>query len=214
MSTRERTTSSGISVAILCGGMSRRFGTEKALEKAGERPLCHWLLERLSSVTDDLFLQMAPGATAPADLPAHLDPTPGGGPKSGIHGALLHARYPRVFVVGSDMPNVDPRLPLVLSGHEGADAVVPRWENGWIEPLCALYSSTALPTLVSQLSDGRLRMRDLLDELGSVIYVTIEPLVDAGDLDANCFVNINTRDELDRWTEMLSGASLNRGGHA
>lgn len=205
MSTQERTTSPGISVAILCGGMSRRFGSEKALEMAGERPLCHWLLERLSAVTDDLFLQMAPGATEPADLPAHIDRMPGGGPKSGIHGALLHARYPRVFVVGSDMPNVDPRLPLVLDGQGEADAVVPRWENGWIEPLCALYSRSALPVLLSQLTEGRLRMRALLDELDSVTYVPIESLVASGELDADCFVNINSRDELEGWLSGLPG---------
>ena len=131
MSTPESDTSSSISVAILCGGVSRRFGSEKALAMAKERPLCQWIMDRLAGVSDDMFLQMAPGATAPVDLPVNHDPDPGGGPKSGIHGALLHARHPRVFVVGSDMPNVDPRLPAILARHVGVDAVVPRWSNGW-----------------------------------------------------------------------------------
>ena len=119
MSTPESATSSSISVAILCGGMSRRFGSEKAMAMAGERPLCQWIMDRLAGVTDDMFLQMAPGAIAPVDLPVNHDVDPGGGPKSGIHGALIHARHPRVFVVGSDMPNVDPRLVGILARSDG-----------------------------------------------------------------------------------------------
>ena len=199
MSTPESTTSSSISVAILCGGVSRRFGSEKALAMAGERPLCQWIMDRLEGVTDDMFLQMAPGATAPVDLPKHHDVDPGGGPKSGIHGALLNARHPRVFVVASDMPGVDPRLPAVLARHDGVDAVVPRWANGWVEPLCALYSRSALPVLVAQLAEGRYRLSHLHDRLESVAYVDVEPLMDAGALDPDCFANINSRGELEAW---------------
>jgi molybdopterin-guanine dinucleotide biosynthesis protein A len=205
----------GISVAILCGGVSRRFGEEKALAMAGERPLCQWLVDRLSGVTDDLFLQLTPGATVPVDLPSHHDPTPGGGPKSGIHGALLNARYPNLFVCGSDMPNVDPRLPPLLAARaDGADAVVPRWENGWIEPLCAVYTRTALPTVVAQLAQGVYRLSDLLADLEGVEYVTIEPLVRGGEIDADCFLNINSRDELDRWLGRHADADVSPGGRA
>ena len=205
MSTPESDTSSSISVAILCGGVSRRFGSEKALEMAGERPLCQWIMDRLEGVSDDIFLQMAPGATAPVDLPVHHDPDPGGGPKSGIHGALLHARHPRVFVVGSDMPNVDPRLPAILARREGVDAVVPRWANGWIEPLCALYSRTALPVIVAQLTEGHYKLSHLHGALDNVSYVEVEPLMDEQALDPDCFVNINSRQELEAWLERDRG---------
>lgn len=186
-------------MAILCGGVSRRFGSEKAMALARERPLCQWIMERLEGVTDDMFLQLAPGASIPVDLPVHHDPSPGGGPKSGIHGALLHARHPRVFVVGSDMPNVDPRLPSLLARAREADAVVPRWDNGWIEPLCAVYSRTALPVIVRQLAEGRLRMTQLLEDLDAVTYVDVDPLVAKGELEADCFVNINSREALEEW---------------
>jgi molybdopterin-guanine dinucleotide biosynthesis protein A len=162
-------------------------------------------MDRMAGVTDDMFLQMAPGATAPVDLPVHHDPDPGGGPKSGIHGALLHARHPRVFVVGSDMPNVDPRLPAILARREGVDAVVPRWANGWVEPLCALYSRTALPVIVEQLAEGRYKLSHLHGALDSVTYVEVEPLMEAGALDPDCFVNINSRKELEAWFERYSG---------
>ncbi len=203
MSTRGSGTSSSISVAILCGGVSRRFGSEKALALARERPLCQWITERLAGVTDDLFLQIAPGATVQVEAPAHHDLMPGGGPKSGIHGALLHSRHPRVFIVGSDMPNVDPRLPGILAAHQGADAVVPRWDNGWIEPLCSLYSRTALPTIVDQLGEGRFKLSHLHEELADVVHVDVEPLMATGELDRYCLVNINSPAQLEDWLERL-----------
>jgi molybdopterin-guanine dinucleotide biosynthesis protein A len=185
--------------------MSRRFGSEKALAMAGERPLCQWILDRLKDVTDDLFLQMAPDATVPADLTAHYDIHKGRGPKSGIHGALINARYPSVFVVGSDMPNIDPALPTILrtvvATVPETDAVVPRWSNGWIEPLSALYSRSALPVILRQMGEERYKLSDLFDELDRVTYVEIDSLIESGVIDEDCFVNINSREALESWLE-------------
>jgi molybdopterin-guanine dinucleotide biosynthesis protein A len=101
------------------------------------------------------------------------------------------------------MPNVDPRLPLILARAQDADAVVPRWDNGWIEPLCAIYSHTALPVIVRQLGEGRLRMTQLHDELDCVTYIDVEPLMAKGELDTDSFVNINSPTALEEWLEGL-----------
>ncbi len=199
MSTRERTTSSGISVAILGGGLSSRFGSDKAHALAGERPLAQWVVERFSAVSDDVFLQLTERVRSPEGVRTCYDLIPGGGPLSGIHGALRHARHPRVFITACDMPGVDPRLPGVLASREGFEAVVPVWRNGWIEPLCALYHRSLLPRAESMLSEGSHRLARLLDPPTRVILVPIEPLVEAGQLEGDCFVNINTRDDLRRW---------------
>jgi molybdopterin-guanine dinucleotide biosynthesis protein A len=166
---------------------------------AGERPMVRWIIERLGPLTDDLFCQLAPGATAPEGLPINRDTLPGCGALSGIHGALSRAHHDVVFVCASDMPNVDPRLPDLLSRHEGMDAVVPRWANGWIEPMCALYSRSALDVAESRLEAGDFRLAGLLGALPEVEFVDIEPLMETGALEVGCFVNINSRDELERW---------------
>jgi molybdopterin-guanine dinucleotide biosynthesis protein A len=203
--------SSGISVAILCGGPSRRFGAEKAHAMAGERPLVRWIVGSLGRLSDDLFCQLAPGATAPEGLPVHRDAIPGCGALSGLHGALSWARHDRVFVCASDMPGVDPRLPVHLARHEGLDAVVPRWANGWIEPMCALYGRSALEVAEGRLRAGKFRLAGFLDALPRLAYVDIEPLMDEGALDEGCFVNINSRDEMARW---ISGERFSPGERA
>ena len=202
MSTPERTTSPSISIAVLCGGLSRRFGAEKALAMAGERPLVEWIVGRLSPVTDDLFLQMSPTATVPPGPPVHHDRCSGCGPLSGIQGALENARYDRVFVCGSDMPSLDPRLPGILADlGSDFDAVVPRWENGWIEPLASLYNRRVLPTVTSRLEGGDYRLSRFLSSLDNVVHVPLEPLFAQGSLCHGCFSNINSRDELMQWVE-------------
>jgi molybdopterin-guanine dinucleotide biosynthesis protein A len=206
--------STGISIAVLCGGPSRRFGSEKAMAVAGERTLVQWIVDRLAAETDDIFLQLCSTATVPASIPVNIDPVPGCGPKSGIHGALLHARHPRVFVCASDMPAVDPRLVRVLARRGEADAVVPRWDNGWIEPLSSLYARSVLPVVADQLDRGRFRLADMLETLDQVVYVPIEPLVEAGELAADCFLNINSRDELERWAARRGLASVIPTGRA
>lgn len=201
----------GTSVALLCGGHARRFGCEKALEPLGDRTMVDWVVGRLSGLTDDVFVQLSPGATAPEGVRAVRDEAPGCGPLSGIHGALVNALHERVFVCAVDMPGVDPRLPALLVGQGPADAVVPRWSNGWLEPLCALYGRSALPVVEEHVRLGRPRIRDLLDALPRVHHLDIEPQVAQGSLSGDCFVNINSRDELERF---LGAGHLSQGGRA
>jgi molybdopterin-guanine dinucleotide biosynthesis protein A len=157
------------------------------------------VVERFSPVSDDVFLQLTDRVRAPEGVRTCYDLIPGEGPLSGIHGALSHARHPRVFITACDMPGADPRLPGILASREGYEAVVPVWRNGWIEPLCALYLRSLIPMAERMLSEGSHRLAHLLDPPVKVALVPIEPMVEAGLLEGDCFVNINTRDDLRRW---------------
>jgi len=197
---RARGMSSGISVAVLCGGRSTRFGADKASALVGGQPLVSHVVERLRRVTDDIFLQGGPPQEVPPGVRACPDLVTGRGPLSGVHGALANAAHPRVLVVGCDMPGVDPRLARVLGRDcRAVDAAVPTWHDGKIEPLCALYSRTLLPVAARMLEEGEHRISHLLRPPARARLVPIEPLVGAGELDAGCFVNINTRADLARW---------------
>ena len=58
MSTPERDTSPSISVAILCGGMSRRFGSEKAMAMVGERPLVQWIVDKAVAANKEIAIAL------------------------------------------------------------------------------------------------------------------------------------------------------------
>lgn len=160
-----------------------------------------WVLERFASVTDDAFVQLPPGTAPVEGVRSRFDVVPGRGPLSGVHGALANARNPWVLVVACDMPGADPALVEVLGRHatSGVDAVVPSWQGGHIEPLGALYSRALLPRAEELLVGGACRPSMLLSVPSRTRYVPIEPLLVAGELCADCFVNVNTRGELARW---------------
>lgn len=113
MSDSPDTIDAPISVAILCGGSSRRMGSDKALLALhpNGRPVLVSVIARLQDLTDDLFLV---GVDRPSydefDAPLITDRFPGAGPLGGIVTALEAARHPHCLIVACDMPFLDPHL--------------------------------------------------------------------------------------------------------
>jgi molybdopterin-guanine dinucleotide biosynthesis protein A len=78
------------------------------------------------------------------------------------------------------------------------NAVIPRWPNGFIEPLQAVYRiKPALEAAKKALSNGKLNMRSMVNRLRSVRYVSTLVLRQL-DTELNSFFNINTLADLER----------------
>src|SRR2546423_4587188 len=152
----------GCSLVILAGGLSRRMGRDKAALPAGEGTLIEHLARRLAPVVDETIIA---GGSAGQNLPGVTtvdDRYPGLGPLAGIHAGLLAARSPLVWVVGCDLPDVDPGLAALLCGLAGdVDAVVPPIHS---EPpgACALYHPPLATRTAGLLAAGERRVPMLL----------------------------------------------------
>ena len=187
----------GCSLVILAGGLSRRMGRDKAALPAGEGTLIEHLARRLAPVVDETIIA---GGSAGQNLPgvtAVDDRYPGLGPLAGIHAGLLAARFPLVWVVGCDLPDVDPGLAALLCGLAGdVDAVVPRVDS---EPqgVCAVYVRSLAPRIDRLLAAGERRVKMLL-AASKVRYVTPEELR-AVDPELRSFRNINTPADYRAW---------------
>src|SRR2546423_14581148 len=126
----------GSSLVIRAGGLGRRMGRDKAALPAGEGTLTEHRARRVAPVVDQTIIA---GGSAGQNLPGVTtvdDRYPGLGPLAGIHAGLLVAQFPLVWVVGCDLPDVDPGLAALLCGLAGGvDAVVPRIasepQGGW-----------------------------------------------------------------------------------
>lgn len=90
--------------AVLAGGQSRRFGSDKALAVWQGKPLIEHAIDALRPVVDDLII-IGRGYGAQVALPDR--PAPGMGPLGGLNAALHHAAthgFDAVLSVGCDTP--------------------------------------------------------------------------------------------------------------
>jgi molybdopterin-guanine dinucleotide biosynthesis protein A len=82
-------------------------------------------------------------------------------------------------------------------------AVIPRWPNGYIEPLQAVYcAKPAYESAKNALSEGKLNVQSMVDKLRGVRYVSTLVLQQL-DPELRTFFNINTPLDLKKAESML-----------
>lgn len=196
---------------ILAGGGGRRLGRPKPLVELHGRPLITYVLKTAMEVVDEIIVVAGVGASKALRklMPERgelLEDLEGGlGPLMGIYTGLRSVRKPYALILPCDAPllNVD-ILRYLLEAVRGYDAAVPRWPNGYLEPLHAAYRvEAALKAAEEALEEGRLEVRGLLDKLDRVLYVSTEELRIL-DPELHTFYNINTPEELERIEEIMA----------
>ena len=149
--------------AILAGGRSQRFGSDKALALIDGRPMLDHVADRLRGQCEALVVAGRdwPGLTRVDDLPE-----PGLGPLGGLAGALAHARgagFDAVLTSSCDLPALPADL-LTLLG--APDALLQR------QPTIGLWSADHAELLRDYLARGRSRsVRGWADAIGASMMV-------------------------------------------
>jgi len=190
-------TLAGITGVILAGGNSSRMGRNKALLEFRGRPL----IETVYRTMAELFTEVIVVTNQPQEydfLPCAKIPDihEGLGSLAGIHAALAWSKNPRIFVVACDMPYLDAGLIRGLAGLLGDEAALVPESAAGLEPLHAFYARGALPRLEKALLAGRVRIIDLIEEVGARVVPAEEVArLSAG---ADSFLNINTPEEYSR----------------
>jgi molybdopterin-guanine dinucleotide biosynthesis protein A len=177
-----------VSVAILTGGNSSRFGRAKQLFEVDGQPLFSLCYEKFLRLSDDVFLQ---GEFSGARVEIRKDLVSQKGPLGGIYSALRNARHDRVFVLACDMPDLDSRILDLLLEHRESDLVVPTWRNGHYEPLCSLYSRGQIPLVEEMLAGGTLKISELFVRVERVSFPIIDEWIEQGLISGSCFRNMN-----------------------
>ena len=177
--------------AVLAGGESRRFGTDKADAVLAGRTL----LERAYATLGEVFAQVVVVSSRP-DTPygpweTISDLREACGPLGGIEAALSRAKAEGLagtFVLACDLPGVDADVVrTVVDAHERELATAPRRSGEPdFEPLCALYRSECLSVASRLLDDGRRSARSLFEAVEGVQVDGLE----------GAFVNVNTPADL------------------
>lgn len=185
--------STDITGVILAGGRSSRFGENKALVKFQGIPLIDRVINVMSPLFSDLLIVTnTPELYAARNLPVVADTEPYQGPLGGIFTALRHTSNDRVFVVGCDMPLLQPSIiNQVIQAAGDADVAIPI-HDGVREYLMALYSRRLLPEMCHALREGRRSLKEFCFKIANVEWIKI-----TGD----SYANINTKEDLRRWED-------------
>ncbi len=191
-----------VSVAIIAGGKSRRFGAPKTEALLREQTLLEHAVRfarTLSGrvhVIGDLTFPARPGLTI------HKDIVSGCGPVCGIYTALHFLEKEWLAVMPVDMPALHPsiyRFLYPLAKHQRP--VVARSHKG-LEPLVSLWPRTALKAFEQAIARKQYRLYKILEQLEA----TEAPLVQSvPDYDPRWFVNINYKKDLADFIMELTG---------
>lgn len=190
------------SAAILAGGPSKRIKGEKALLDLAGKPLIRRVYGAVVEAVDEVIVvveaeeKIKSYSSVLPQCRYVVDQCKTRSPLAGALTAFGASKSDYTLLLPCDTPFISADLVSLLIGlfprHE---AVVPRWPNGYLEPLQATYNTEkGLKAAESALSEGKLNMASMIGKLRNVLYLStiVIQQVDPG-LDS--FFNVNT--ELD-----------------
>ncbi|AEV16673.1 Molybdopterin-guanine dinucleotide biosynthesis protein A [Thermus sp. CCB_US3_UF1] len=180
--------------AVLAGGLSRRFGEDKALYPYRGKPLLAWVLESLAGAGERFIVANRPYEAF--GVPVYPDLLPGADSLSGLHAALVHARFPWVAVAATDLPFLTRDYWDFLYERARSSpypVVVARNPEGHLEPLMALYHKDCLPQVEAQIRQGDFLLRRVMETLGATCIPAEEVVARFGQ---QVFLNANRKEEL------------------
>ncbi len=192
------------SAIILAGGSSGRFGKDKALVKLSGKKLIRYVYDEVVSLVDEVLVIVSSRGQLEEysglfDRPTRvvLDDFEGRSPLIGALTGFKYAAGEYSLLLPCDTPIISEKLlSLMLDLVPGRDAVIPRWPNGYIEPLQSAYKTRAAYTsAVDAFEKGELSMRSMIYRLKSVLYISTIAIKSL-DPDLHTFLNVNNAEGL------------------
>ncbi|UNQ74147.1 molybdenum cofactor guanylyltransferase [Infirmifilum sp. NZ] len=195
-----------MNLVVLAGGAGRRLGgVYKPLLELCGKPMILRILEAMSGYFDKVTVivhdaeqieavsKIATGLGLRVDVVRDILEV--ASPLSGLYTASLTVKEGIFAVIPADTPFIRGKTMKALHQllDDENDAVVPRWPNGYVEPLIAVYRREAVRRALSNAALSSLRVSWLLENIRTK-YVSVEEISENPRLE---FFNVNTRDDLE-----------------
>ena len=197
----------GVAGVVLAGGLSRRLGRDKAVERIAGETMIVRCIRRLAPLVDEVVVvvntaERGDKLPLPPRAKVAVDMYPDSGSLGGIFTGISAIGREWGVVVACDMPFVSADLVGYMLGlRDGQDLVAPMI-GGRAEPTHALYSKACLPHIERRLQAGDLKITRFYDDV-RVRYVEDDE-VDRFDPGRLSFFNINTAADLSRAVEIAA----------
>lgn len=203
------------SALILAGGKGSRLGyQEKALIDINGEPLIAVIIKRLEKAVDNIIISVrdrAQGELLDSSL-SGLVKTPcrfaydaykETGPLSGILSGLEACEDEYCFVAACDMPFINEKVVnMLFKESEHYDAAIPRWDDGFLEPLHAVYRREPMIRETKKaIEKGETVILAPVFKL-NVKYVPVDDIKKI-DPELRTFININTYEDIKKIAKMF-----------
>jgi molybdopterin-guanine dinucleotide biosynthesis protein A len=192
------------SAIVLAGGLSSRLGQDKGLQLLANKPLVKYVLNTIKGLADETFVVVSSRGQAESyenivdsDTRVLIDSSNMRSPLVGASTGFEYAHGSYSVVLSNDVPFVcRDVISLMFELGVGKSAVIPRWPNGFIEPLQAVYrTETGRQAAREALNEGKLRVQAMVDKLQGVRFVSTLVLRQL-DRELCTFFNVNTSSDL------------------
>jgi molybdenum cofactor guanylyltransferase len=194
-------------IIILAGGRSSRFGRDKALVEFAGKPLIAHVTKRLQELGDECIVSIGKNDNAdeyqrilPKNIIIAQDTVNFQGPLAGFVTALDRCTSSSCFLGACDMPSIEPTVVQYLfSKSKKSSGAVPKWRDGRLEPLHAVYDCNATRHAARQvINEQTPSMISLIDHMPRIRYVNVEDEIAPLDATLNTFRNLNTPRDLEK----------------
>ena len=192
---------------ILAGGKGLRIGLNKAFMILEGKPLISHVVDKALKVADEVIVvigrnddegSMAKYIGPPSSQVKILkDVVEGQSPLIGLFSGMRGLRSDYALAIPCDSPFIKIEvLKHLFIKAVGFDAAIPKWPNGYIEPLHSVYNkSSVIKAAEEALKMGRPSNLDMIKRLSKVNYIPINEIKNY-DQKLLTFFNINTMRDL------------------
>ncbi|MCS7369626.1 MAG: molybdenum cofactor guanylyltransferase [archaeon GBS-70-058] len=195
-----------VTLIVLAGGTGNRIGVYKPILKLKNLTLIENVLKNLMGEFNQVvivlkeewqreLLESTCEILRRGNFTYTYDPPNLEGLLAAIYAGTLIAVNENIAIAPSDTPFIKPHTYEKMYRYldYGYEAVVPRWPNGFIEPLVSMYAKTPLlKVLESKIAHGEKSVRSILDSM-KTLYVDVYDVSLKPEIE---FLNVNTIEDL------------------
>ncbi|MHA1509798.1 MAG: NTP transferase domain-containing protein, partial [Promethearchaeota archaeon] len=108
--------------------------------------------------------------------------------------------FEKGFLLSGDMPLIKPKvIELMINSVKEYDCSVPRWNNGYLEPLFAIYPVNSTFKLAEKLIQERnYALNKIIDESLNINYISVEESIKPLDQNLVSLINVNGPIDLEK----------------
>jgi len=186
---------------ILCGGQSKRMGTNKALLKLGKLTMIEHVIQIMQPICGEIILSVNNADLDFLPYRKIKDKIDGIGPIAGFHSSLMETNAEENLVISCDTPFITSQfLNLLISNSKGFDIVLPVYHKR-IQTMTGFFRKSMLAVIQDQMEKGNFVPVNIFENTNvNLIQIENEKLLNIGHL----FFNINSQEDYEKAKEIYN----------